>query len=116
MTSQGRREQKFQLGDDGVSRFWATAEDDGIAMWRAPVEADDSHGERVGLFSRDKLRTLLVWADQDSAVTSSMTGPLARQVISAAQELGMTPEMFVMYATRSMIEIGGAGQGGRHIH
>jgi hypothetical protein len=54
----------------------------------------------------ETLRNLLVWADQERSVTASLTGPMAAQVRQAAEELGLTPEMFIWHAVKLFIDVG----------
>ena len=55
---------------------------------------------------KEALRNILVWADQESSVTVSLTGPMAAQVRQMAKELGLPPEMFIWHAVKVFIEAG----------
>ncbi len=88
--------------------LWAEQSDDLVSFYRNPENPVFEEPDSLVLELKvDTLRNVVVWADQGRNVTASLTGPMASQVREAAQQLGLTPEMFIWHAVKAFIEVGG---------
>ena len=99
----------FEIENSDTHRCWAELQDRKIIIHRTshfaqgpPVGED----EILLQWDIDVLRNLLTWANQEDAVTTHLTGPLAHQIRKHSRELSLTPEMFVWHAVKVFIEVG----------
>ena len=101
------RENAFELATERDYVLWAERSGNSVLIHRTR-RAGETTGEDqvVARLDRGMLRRLLTWADEDSSVTASLTGPLAHEVRRAAQELHMAPEYFVWHAVKVFLEVG----------
>lgn len=93
---------RFEIRREDDSLIWAHQERGAITIYRTDLRS----GRDTALLTleRDAARRLLMWADGDRGVTASITGPLAREVRKSAEELSLTPEVFVWEAVKVFLE------------
>ena len=96
---------RFQIESTATHEIWAEIRDGKLEVCRKP-RTPGAEEEVLVRWDRNLLLNLLVWADQGTAVTASITGVLAKQVHEEAKALGMPPEMFVWHAVKLFIEVG----------
>ena len=97
--------QKFEIEKTSDYTYWAEVDEGTVIIHKTGKSA--SVGDQVLVrWSSNTLRNLLVWADQEQNVTTSITGPMAVQVRQKANELMLTPEMFVWHAVKVFVEVG----------
>ena len=98
-------EDTFQIETTETHTYWAELYDGSVAIHRAERSSGGSD-ELLLQWDISVLLNLFLWADKENRVTSSITGVLAHQVRQFANELGLTPEMFVWHAVKVFIEVG----------
>ena len=97
--------QKFEIENASDYIYWAEV-DEGMLVVHKTGKSDSTDDQVLVRWSSDTLRNLLVWADQEQNVTTSITGPMAAQVRQKAKELMISPEMFVWHAVKVFVEVG----------
>lgn len=97
---------RFHLKAANTGRYWCERTDDGVLLNR--TIDDQPGGEALVAVGLEELRSLLVWADDESTVTAVFTGPMANEIRKGAQELAITEEMFVWHAVKLFMDVGSA--------
>ena len=95
---------RFDLCPNGEYAYWIERGDRGTSIRRARPGA--SGDEILTCLDKETLRRLLVWADDESTVSTVFTGPMSHEIRKHARELGTTEEMYVWNAVKLFTAVG----------
>ena len=95
---------RFDLAESAELRYWLAREGDVLLLCTGSGDAPEP--EVIGTLQQNRSRDLLLWAGGEGRVVAVLEGPMAADVKKAANELGLSEQMFVWNAVKVFLEVG----------
>ena len=94
----------FDLSDKGGVLYWFVRDGDSLLFCRGITDSTDYIV--LSRLDREKLRDLILWIGDDERMVTVMEGPMARETRKAAEEIGISEQMFVHNAVKIFLDVG----------